>query len=111
MIQVDRNGGVLRINAVGRIHGANAGDLDDAVRAEMRKDDRAVIVDMSRLSYISSAGLRVILKIARELNESGKTLAVHSLSEPIRNVFEISGFDKVVRVFSTAERARAALAG
>ena len=54
-----------------------------------------------RLTYISSAGLRVVLLVAKTLQQQDAKLAVCSLSDSIREVFEISGFDKIVPVYAS----------
>ena len=69
---------------------------------------------MEQLTYISSAGLRVILLIAKALERQNVKFGVCSLSDPIREIFDISGFDKVVKVRRVSERGyqlRAGLTG
>ena len=55
-----------------------------------------MILDLQNLSYISSAGLRVILLISKQLQGKGATFGVCSLSNAISEVFQISGFDKII---------------
>ena len=66
---------------------------------------------MERLVYISSAGLRVILIIARSLQGENRKFAVCSLVGPVREVFEISGFDKIIQTHDTQAKAVAAVGG
>ena len=66
---------------------------------------KAVLLDLSSLSYISSAGLRAILLIGRQLRKQKGTIAVCSLSPIVREVFEISGFDKIFPVYENQEAA------
>ena len=55
-------------------------------------------IDMSRLDYISSAGLRALLSIQQTLEETGGTMSVHSVPDIIREVFEITDFDKIIPI-------------
>ena len=83
-INIEREGATVVAKIDGRLDGANAqefqGDLTDAIE----DSDRAVILDFADLSYISSAGLRVILITAKALKRQDAELAVCSLSDPIR---------------------------
>ena len=81
------------------------------VEAAINETDSVVILDCEQLSYISSAGLRVVLLTARALQRQNSKFAVCSLSEQIREVFEISGFDKIIPVHATRADALGALGG
>lgn len=104
-ISVDRVNEVLIAKVEGRIDGANAREFEDALNDAIGEDDSKVLLDFSTLSYISSAGLRVILLIARLLQKRSAAFALCSLSDPIREVFEISGFDKIISIHGTQSEA------
>lgn len=110
-INIERAGEMVVAKISGRLDGANAqefqGDLTDAIE----DGDRVVVLDFENLSYISSAGLRVILITAKALGRQNAKLAVCSLSDPIREVFEISGFDQIIPVRNTQAEAIAAASG
>ena len=97
MITTERQGTVLIASTEDRIDGVNAREFQDALQAAITDDDSAVVLNLERLTYISSAGLRVILLVAKTLQRKDKDLAVCSLSGPVREVFEISGFDKIIK--------------
>ena len=100
-IRTERTGGALIAKAEGRIDGVNARDFEEALKAAISGNDNAVVMDLEGLSYISSAGLRVILLIAKTLRKRGAEFMLCSLSDPIREVFEISGFDKIIPVHAS----------
>ena len=104
-IKTERNDGTLIAKAQGRIDGVNARDFEEAMKAAISSDDGTVVIDLEGLSYISSAGLRVILLIAKTLRKRNAELILCSLSDPIREVFEISGFDKIIPVHASREQA------
>ncbi len=66
---------------------------------------RKVVVNLERLAYISSAGLRILLAAAKQLQGSGGELRVCSLSDLVREIFEISGFDSILSVSSSQAEA------
>lgn len=108
-VATERQDDVLTADVGGRIDGSNAVEFEAAIRAAIMESDRAVIMDFEKLSYISSAGLRVILLVAKFLQNRDTKLVLCSLSDPVREVFEISGFDKILPVLPTRADALAAL--
>ena len=97
-LETERQGDILIAKTDGRVDGANAREFQSALEATIDDNTSAVILDMERLSYISSAGLRVILLTAKSLQGRNAKFAVCSLSESIQEVFEISGFDKIISI-------------
>jgi len=111
MIETERDGSVLTVKVYGRVDGANANDFQNKIKSTFNEEDTVVMLDMEKLSYISSAGLRVVLMIAKVLEQQQANFAVYSLSDSIRDVFEISGFDKVINVHESREKALASIDG
>jgi len=85
---------------------AFAGNLDSntspvaqqAIDGILAGGTKKLVVDFSALDYISSAGLRVLLGAAKKLQGSGGGLRLFGLNETVREVFEISGFAKILQL-------------
>jgi anti-anti-sigma factor len=75
------------------------------------KPPAALIIDCAGLEYVSSAGLRVFLLAARSAQRSGLAFAVCSLIQPVREVFDLSGFSRVMTVHPDRTTALAQLPG
>ena len=110
-ISTENRDGALIASATGRIDGANARDFEAAVQTAIRDCEGPVIIDCENLSYISSAGLRAILLIAKTLGKRNVKFALCSLSEPIAEIFQISGFDQIISTHSSQSEAIAAVSG
>jgi anti-anti-sigma factor len=110
-LTIERDNGTLIAKAQGRLDGTNAQEFQGELTDAIAETDRAVVLDLEHLSYISSAGLRVILLTAKALQRQDAELAVCSLSVSIREVFAISGFDKIITVRDSQAEAIAALRG
>ena len=108
-IRTERKGSVLVAITQDRIDGLNARAFQDALHAEIDDSDRAVVLDLGQLTYISSAGLRVILLVAKTLQRQNSNLAVCSLSGPVLEVFQISGFDQIIKTYDSQDEAVTAL--
>lgn len=110
-IESHRDSGTLIIQTEERVDSANAQAFYQELDSAIESDDRAVVMDMERLAYISSAGLRVILQTARKLQQQNAKFAICSLSGTVREVFEISGFDRVIDIHPSQADAVAAVSG
>ena len=108
-ISTEREGTLLVVKPGGRLDSINAREFDDAMRSAISQSDQVVIIDLENVSYVSSAGLRVILLTAKTLQKRGAKLLICSLSEPIREVFEISGFDKIISIHANKVQAQASI--
>ena len=96
-----------------------AGRLDFGAAARFQEDVDAalagggapparVVIDASALEYVSSAGLRVFLLGARAAKNAGIVMAVCCLRPAVREVFQVSGFDRLIPVKETVAEAMTA---
>ena len=108
-VTTERDGETLIARTDGRVDGTNATEFQDALKQAIEPSDKAVILDFEELSYISSAGLRVILLTAKDMRAANVKFAVCSLSKPVHDVFTISGFDQIIDIHETQSAARSAV--
>jgi anti-sigma B factor antagonist len=108
-IQERQQGDVLILEPAGRLDSLTCRAFETRLLAALDQSG-AVVVDGAALEYISSAGLRVLLVAAKHNRGSGGRLALASLHENVREVFDISGFSAIFAIYPTAAEAAAALA-
>lgn len=89
----------------GRIDASSAKDLEQQCLSWIDSGHHDVILDFSSVSYISSAGLRVFLLIAKRVNAVKGRLRLSAMNSIIKDVFEISGFSKLFAIYPTLEDA------
>lgn len=104
-----RNDGVLVARPQGRIYSSNYLDWQGALEAGIGQDDAALVVDFEKVPYLSSAGLRVLLTIAKQFDQPGHSFAICQLPRTVRKVLSASGFDRVVMVYDSESEAVAAV--
>ncbi len=105
-INTERVGNALIVMpSENRVDGTNARDFQVGLEEAIDQEDRSVVFDAETLTYISSAGLRAILLVVKSINRQGGKFAVCSLSDPIREIFSISGFDNIIPIESTRDEA------
>jgi stage II sporulation protein AA (anti-sigma F factor antagonist) len=86
---------VVVLDVKGRLDSATSDQLDFA--AEMASEnDLKLLLDFSQLKYISSAGLRACLMIAKRLQKKQGRLVLCGLSPAVREVFDIAGFSQIL---------------
>ena len=93
----------------GQVDAGRARDFQTAMDGVLDQCGRGVILDCENLSYVSSAGLRVILKVTQQLDRQRVPFVVCSLSATISQVFRISGFDRIIPVCDSRAEALASL--
>jgi anti-anti-sigma factor len=78
----------------------SAGPLEQELEAVIGAGARRLAIDMSRLDYMSSAGLRALLIAARRVQEAGGTLALIGLRGTVKEVLEIAGLANVLPCYA-----------
>lgn len=101
--------GVTVLSPIGRVDSNSAREVEE-VLLPLFDEGAPILVDFGSLSYISSAGLRVLLLAARRSKATGVPLALAGMSKPVDEVFKISGFAKLFKIHADRAAALAAQA-
>lgn len=91
----------------GRVDSNTARHFHESIESEAKASDKDLRLDFSQLSFISSAGLRILLLVARKYDESGRLFCVSDVPDSVRELFEISGFDRIIRIYDPEEESDA----
>ena len=95
-INANKNGTTLEIALEGRLDTMTAPELE----AELQKDmdgAESLVMDFSKLDYISSAGLRVLLS-AHKVMSAKEGMTVKNVNEIVAEVFEVTGFADILNI-------------
>ena len=104
-VVIDKVDGAVVISVEGQINSANAPALETDLLSRIDQGEHRVVLDLGLLGYISSAGLRVVLMMAKRLKQAGGKLVLCGLQSRVREVFDISGFLAILTVVETREDA------
>ena len=66
---------------------------------------KKLLINMTDVIYIDSAGLSVLIAAHRQANDRNGTFGLSNLQQPVRQVCHITGIDKVIQIFPTVEEA------
>jgi anti-anti-sigma factor len=100
---------VLRV--AGRIDFESALDFEQSVNAMLQTSENRYIVELSDVELLSSAGLRVLLSAVKRASHRNAQFALAAPSLVVRQVFEISHFNLLFKIFPTLSDAMTALSG
>ena len=93
----ERDGEVVVVRLSGRLDSSTARPAEDGIAAATAGiDTPRIVIDLSGLSYISSAGLRVLLVTNKKVKQAGGRMALCGAAAAVREVFSISGFDTIL---------------
>lgn len=102
---IDKVDGTVVVSAEGQINSGNASAIEADLLSHVEKGEHRMVLDLALLGYISSAGLRVVLLLAKRLKQANGKLVLCGLQSRVREVFDISGFLAILTVVDTREEA------
>ena len=97
---VDTGKDMVRVTMAGALNTETAPGFEASLNGVLDEGQHLVVLDMADLDYISSAGLRVIFKAAKQLKAEGRSLCVANRQAQIAKVFEILQALPDMRVFA-----------
>ena len=112
---------IVTLSLAGKLDSTTAKTFEDTILGRIESGDRRLVVDLSQLDYISSAGLRVFALAGKRLKSANgklvlcgfkKTIPYNTLNripDPVREVFDTSGFSSIFPSYGSHDAAIEAL--
>ena len=91
-----QEGNALTVAVEGRLDTTTAPELEKELKGSLGEAD-ALTLDLEKLEYISSAGLRVLLSAHKEMSKKGG-MTVKNPNEIVREVFDVTGFIDILTI-------------
>src|SRR5262245_54192120 len=107
-IQTRRVQDVLVVDLAGRLESRTAGPASTELTKIAQGNDRKVLLNVERLEYVSSAGLRAILVAAKLLQVNGGSIRICGANATVKRVMEVSGFHSLLHLHDSEKQALAA---
>jgi anti-anti-sigma factor len=102
-IAESKSGSITIAAFAGRLDTATAAAAEQKLMAMLREG--GVVADLAGVKYVSSAGLRVLLKAAKQAKNANVSFSICATQTAVREVFEMSGFDKIIPAYATRDEA------
>ena len=103
----EKQGDTMVVRPTGRLDLSTAPEFAKECAGLIDAGERHIVVDFEGLDFVSSAGLRVILGLAKRLKAEGGKASFCGLRGVVKEVFELSGFVGLLSIFETLDEALA----
>ncbi len=102
-IEIKKEQETVVVSVKGRMDAVTSPEFEKNLTALISTGENKFLINLSQLEYISSAGLRSILLIAKQLKTRDGKIVFSGLQVPVKDVFDISGFGSIFKIYETEE--------
>ena len=95
-INVTRNGSVLALALEGRLDALTSPELENTLKKSLEGID-SLVLDFSKLDYVSSAGLRTLLSAHKRMSAQG-SMKMTNVNEGVMEIFKMTGFADILLI-------------
>ena len=95
--------GIVSIGIKGRLDADSSPEAEKVVKEALEGQTTRVLFNLGALEYLSSAGLRVLLTVAKEMRRREGKIVLCSLNEFVKEIFEVSGFQSLIPIVDSVE--------
>lgn len=89
---------ILAMEMNGELNTVAAQDLQEEIESLQKDMVKPILIDVTRLNYISSTGLRIFMIIKKTANANVQTVTLKGLNDIVEKVFKMTGFDKMFEI-------------
>ena len=107
-IETDNRQSVSVVKVKGRVDSETAPELDDALIKLLQADRNQIVLNLQGVDYISSAGLRAVVKAYQAAKKSGGDVRLASVSTPVEVILRTVGMMQMLHMYPTEQEAMAA---
>jgi len=104
-ITEERRGDISILRIIGRLDSSTSKDLEEKILPLIASSQGKLVIDLSQLDYVSSAGLRVFLLAAKRMDGAKGKMILCSLQDTVKQVFDIAGFSSLLTLAASTEEA------
>jgi stage II sporulation protein AA (anti-sigma F factor antagonist) len=104
-IAAEKNDGLLLLTFGGQLDAASADESEQALLALIDEQGLRVVVDLGPLTYLSSVGLGVILRLTKQVLRYDGRIVFHSLQPRVRQILDMTGLSLMLPLYDSAEEA------
>jgi anti-sigma B factor antagonist len=108
-IETRKANSMLVVDMSGRLDSHTAGEAGDRMTAIAQGGDRKVVLNVEKLDYVSSAGLRIIVRASKLLQTNHGKFTICGATGGVKTVLETAGIHSLLKIYETEADAVAAL--
>jgi anti-anti-sigma factor len=103
-LEIEHQDTITVVHASGDLNAASCGKVEEALTALIEQGHVRLVLDLAQVRYVSSAGLRVFLLIAKRLGGKG-AFVLSRAAEPVKQVLDMTGFSSIINVQPSLDEA------
>jgi len=104
-ITEEQRGEILILRIIGKLDSSTSKDLEEKILSLIASSQGKLVIDLSQLDYVSSAGLRIFLLAAKRMDNAKGKMILCSLKDAVKQVFDIAGFSSLLTLAGSTEEA------
>ncbi|NDJ53789.1 MAG: STAS domain-containing protein [Chloroflexi bacterium] len=104
-IEFEVQDGIGIVHIKGDLNANTSPELTTFFEENIDEEHANIVIDMKKLDYSSSAGVRALLGAARAARQNGGDLRIAAVPSLVARIFKLSQFDRIVKMFDTVEEA------
>jgi anti-anti-sigma factor len=105
-----QNGDILVLDMIGRLDSSTSGSAHDAFVKFANSGAKRIVLNLDKLDYVTSAGIRAILTLAKLAQSSNGELKICHATGGVKDVLQASGFNSLIKIFDDEQSAIASWA-
>lgn len=98
-------GDINLLSVSGRLDAYCSTEMEKSLELLINAGQTRLVVDLAKLDYISSSGLRVFLAALKKARKQQGDIKMSCMKPPIREVFDMAGFSQLFNIFDTEDEA------
>ena len=95
--------GVLIVEIEGKMGSVTSPEVEEYLNSLLDKGTTKILLNLEKLEFITSTGLRVMLSTGQKLHKNGGKMAICNPNLTVKDILEMSGFSQIFNVFDTEE--------
>lgn len=104
-VELEQFGGKIVLRVEGRLDAASTPILEKKIRSLLQEGQHYLAVDFSSVEYLSSAGMRLLLSITKDLKGKQGELVLFAIDDPVLEIIKMAGFENLFHICKTEKEA------
>ena len=104
-IDIEKEGEVTVFSLEGRLDALTSPVLEGKLNEQIGQGRVKILLDFSRIDYLSSAGMRLLLSTTKKLKSKEGKLALASINDEVMEIIKMAGFERILHIFKSENEA------
>lgn len=108
-VQEHEVNGVKVLRLEGRLDAVSSATLEKKMQDLLQHHQGGVLLDFTKIEYLSSAGMRLLLSTTKKFKQQGHMMGIFAIHEDVMEIIKMAGFEKILHIFSMEKEALSAV--